>query len=292
MKSILRKLARALLQFYPREYGKYSILRKIYFPYLSSSNLSTEVVRMRAGFRLYLRPVELLQAHLYLFGTYELPTTNFVRRFLKVGDVVLDVGANIGYMSLFFGQCVGTNGKIYAFEPEHQNHQALLANIALNNAHNIIAQRQAATDVEKALKLYLAQDNFGAHSTVFNDETLTEAYEEIQGIPLDTFIQKNQLDKIALVKIDVEGAEYEVLQGMKQILKQQRPILIIELNDALQRKRGLSFASISEELTIEYDYQAFSTTEAGYLIEPQKHAFENSIFIPTEKMNQFKSIVL
>lgn len=292
MKSFLRKLARALLQFYPREYGKYSILQKLYFPYLSSSNLSTEVVRMRSGFRLYLCPVELLQAHLYLFGTYELPTTNFVRRFLKTGDVVLDVGANIGYMSLFFRQCVGTNGKVYAFEPEHQNYQALLANIALNNAQNIIAQRQAATDVEKTLKLYLAQDNFGAHSTVFNDETLTEKYEEIQGTPLDTFVQKNQLDKIALVKIDVEGGEYEVLQGMKQILKQQRPILIIELNDALQRKRGLSLASISEELTIEYGYQVFSTTESGHLIAPQKHEFENSVFIPTEKINQFKSIVL
>jgi FkbM family methyltransferase len=292
MKSFLRKLARALLQFYPREYGKYSILQKLYFPYLSSSNLSTEVVRMRAGFRLYLRPVELLQAHLYLFSTYELPTTNFVRRFLKEGDVVLDIGANIGYMSLFFAQCVGTSGKVYAFEPEQENYQALLANIALNSAQNIMPQRQAATDVEKMLKLYLAQDNFGAHSTVFNDETLTDKYEEIQGAPLDTFVQKNQLDKIALVKIDVEGAEYEVLQGMKQILKQQRPILIVELNDSLQRKRGLSFASISEELKTEYDYQFFSTTESGHLIESQKHEFENSIFIPTEKMNQFKSIVL
>lgn len=290
MKSFFRKLARTVLQFYPREYGKFTILQKLYFPYLSSPNLSAEIVRMRAGFRLHLRPVELLQAHLYLFGTYELPTTNFVRQFLKTGDVVFDIGANIGYMSLYFSQCVGASGKIYAFEPEQKNHQALLDNVELNKSQNIIIQRLAATDVAKTLKLYLAQDNFGAHSTVFNDETLTENYEEILGIPLDTFVQEKQIDTITLVKIDVEGAEYEVLQGMKEILKQQRPILIVELNDALQRKRGLSFAAISEELKTQYDYQIFSTTESGKLVEPQKHEFENSIFIPIEKIYQFKAI--
>jgi FkbM family methyltransferase len=290
MKSFLRKIARILLQFYPREHGKFTILQKLYFPYLSSPNQSAEIVTMRAGFQLYLKPVELLQAHLYLFGTYELPTTNFVHQFLKTGDVVLDIGANIGYMSFFFSQCVGASGKVYAFEPEQKNHQALLDNIALNKSHNIVIQRLAATDIAKTLKLYLAQDNFGAHSTVFNDETLTENYEEILGIPLDTFVQEKQIDKITLVKIDVEGAEYEVLQGMKQILKQQRPVLIVELNDALQRKRGLSFTAISEELNKQYDYQVFSTTESGKLVEPQKHEFENSIFIPTEKIHQFKVI--
>ncbi len=286
MKSVFRFLFRTILQYYPREYGKYTLLRKLYFPYLHSDTISASIVRMRAGFRLHLLPNELLQAHLYLFGTYELPTTNFIRRFLKKGDCVIDIGANIGYISLFCAQCVGKEGVVYAFEPEIKNYEALGANIALNGVQNIITQRLAVTEVETKLKLFLAEDNLGAHSTIYNEDALTQDYEEIDGMPLDIFTSRNSIVKIDLVKIDVEGAEYEVLKSMKDILQNQRPVIIMEFNNSLQVKRGLSIEKIRKEIFEPNKYQIFSTTESGKLIPFQDQKFENSVLLPDEKISQ------
>ena len=284
IRTLLRQTARQILRFYPIEYGKYSILQRLYFPYLAPAQRHAEAVQMQAGFTMQLTPTELLQAHLYLFSTYELPTTRFIAHYLKNNDVVLDIGANIGYISMFCAKAVGKGGKIYAFEPEHNNYAALQQHITLNSFTNIFPQRLAATSSPTTLRLYLASDNHGAHSTIFNPDVLTQEYEEVQGITLDSFVEEQNITKIALVKIDVEGAEYEVLQGMKTILQHQRPIVIMEVNDALQLQRGMSLEAIKKEIFTQYDYQIFSTNEMGKLIPYQGQKFENNIFVPAEKI--------
>jgi FkbM family methyltransferase len=265
IRTLLRQTARQILQFYPIEYGKYSILQRLYFPFLAPAQRHMEAVKMRAGFTMQLTPTELLQAHLYLFSTYELPTTRFIARYLKNNDVVLDIGANIGYISMFCANAIGKGGKIYAFEPERNNYAALQQHIALNSFTNIYPQRLAATSIPTTLRLYLASDNYGAHSTIFNPDVLTQEYEEVQGITLDNFVQEQNIADIALVKIDVEGAEHEVLQGMKTILSKHRPVLVIELNETLQQQRGLSSDAIKQQLLNENNYTIFSTDERGFL---------------------------
>jgi FkbM family methyltransferase len=287
IRTLLRKTARQLLRFYPIEYGKYSILQRLYFPYLLPAKPERETVVMRAGFKMQLQPTELLQAHLYLFGTYELPTTRFIARYLKDNDVVLDIGANIGYISMFCAKAVGKGGKIYAFEPERSNYAALQQHIGLNSFTNIYPQRLAATNFPTTLRLYLASDNHGAHSTIFNPDVLTQEYEEVQGITLDSFVEEQNITKIALVKIDVEGAEYEVLQGMNVILQRQRPVVVMEVNDAIQSKREMSLEVMQKEILTHYDYQIFSTNEMGTLIPYQGQKFENNVFVPSEKVTLF-----
>jgi FkbM family methyltransferase len=291
MTTLLRKAARQFLQFYPVEYGKYSILQRLYFPYLVPQKTVTEQVRMRAGFVMNLQPIELLQAHLYLFSTYELPTTRFITRFLQKDDIVFDIGANIGYMSMYCAKLIGQQGKVYAFEPERNNYAALQEHLRLNAMTNILPQRLAATSSPTTLRLYLATDNYGAHSTIFNPDTLTQEYEEVQGITLDSFVDSEKIDSIALVKIDVEGAEFEVLQGMKSILKQQRPVLVIELNESLQQQRGLSANALKQQLLEEFDYTFFSTDEKGFLHRTSPKEFENSICVPSEKIRQIHHLV-
>ncbi len=294
IKTILRKIARQILQFYPREYGKYSILQRVYFPYLApkASDTKPVTVTMRDGFSMNLAPTELLQAHLYLFGTYELPTTNFVRRVLKSGNIVVDIGANIGYMTLFCSKYVGSQGKIYALEPEQRNYRALQDNIQINSITNVIPLQLAATAEETTLKLYLASDNHGAHSTIFNESRLTTTFEEIQGKPLDSIALAENITTIDLVKIDVEGAEYEVIQGMDTILKHQRPILVIELNHELQHGRGLTVEEFKSSMAERWNYRAFSILESGMLVEAtQSYGFENGIFLPTEKLSTFAHVI-
>jgi FkbM family methyltransferase len=292
MKTLIRKVLRLFLQFYPREHGKYTILQKLYFPYLAPTENEIEFVTMRRGFRMKLQPKELLQAHLYLFGTYELPVTNFLQHFLKTGDTVIDVGANIGYMTLFCSWCVGSSGKVYSFEPEQRNYEILQEHLHLNNVSNVTPLQYAATHKATELRLYLALGNDGAHSTFYNPDTLTQEFETIQGVPLDSLLDTFHLQSLQVVKIDVEGAEYEVIQGMAKLLTHFRPVLIVELNNEAQRGRGLSASEIKKRMLEQWNYQAFSLLENGCLTNNAAHkSFENAVFLHKEIVASFKHLI-
>lgn len=322
LRSLARTVLRALLQFYPRERGKYSILQRLYFPYFAprlAEHMLPQTVKMRAGMKMTLMPTELLQAHLYLFGTYELPTTRFMMRFLRNGDTVIDVGANIGYISLLCARCVGKHGRVLALEPETRNFEALKEHIALNCFDNTILPIQAAATAEETmLTLYLAHDNNGAHSTVVHHDSVGTAVEKIQGKPLDAIIADAGIEpeSIALVKIDVEGAEYDVLQGMKKILAlphsqsevlsdqsevlvveslkhKRRPVLIVELNHETQQAAGHSVNEVIATLTQRWCYELFLTNEHGWLSKPTGDTgFENGVFIPSERLHEVQSLLL
>ena len=245
---------------------------------------------MRGGFKMILTPIELLQAHLYLFSTYELPTTRFITRFLQKDSIVVDIGANIGYVTMFCAKILENSGAVYAFEPQAENYKLLQQHIELNNFQNIVPQKFAVTSTPTTLRLYLATDNHGAHSTIFNADVMTENYEEVQGLTLDSFVEEKRFSKLDLVKIDVEGAEFEVLQGMQNVMRSFRPVIIVELNEMLQQQRGMSSNSIKSML-IEYGYTIFSPTEQGFLQNTASTPFENSICVPNEKITQLNNLL-
>ena len=146
IKKPLRALFRTAMQFYPREYGKYSILMKLYFPYLAPVPPTKEVVTLHDGIRMELELNEYLQSQLYLFGEFEPATVKVLKRLVKSGDTVLDIGANVGYMSLVLAKCVGKNGKVFSFEPDSKNFASLKRNIELNADCNIEPIAKAVSD--------------------------------------------------------------------------------------------------------------------------------------------------
>jgi FkbM family methyltransferase len=288
MKRLLRKIARGILQFYPEEYGKYTILQKVFFPLLAPRTDDFEHITMRDGIKLRLNPRELLQAHLYLFGTYELPTTRFMRRFLKQGNVALDVGANIGYISLLFSQCVGEHGTVLSLEPEQANFRALSEHIRMNNASNIVALQEAASTQAGTMKLYLFDDNYGAHSLVTGGGG--QHFTEVATDTLDNIVQRHGLSTIHLIKIDIEGAELEALQGMSQILKTHRPVLILEMNEEAQQQRNSS-TQVLKDILHEHGYTPFSLTNKGFLTPYTPKPFENTVFIPSEQSAELRNFM-
>lgn len=134
----------------------------------------------------------------------------------------VDVGANVGYFSLLAAKLL-PSGKVIAFEAFPSIYEKLNRNIALNRYVNIEAHNIAVTDVKKEVAMYHSTHNEGATtSKVNNYNELPTEYSDlsvtVQGAPLPDMIPNSEIDKIRLIKIDVEGAEYDVLSGMYPLI--------------------------------------------------------------------------
>lgn len=147
---------------------------------------------------------------------------DFIVKNLQNGDVFIDVGANIGYYTLLGSKIVGEMGRVFAIEPVPQTVKVLKLNVNLNGFKNITVIDKAAWCVSNPIKLKVPRKEFGFASVFCEDGIEIDANADV----LDSMLMN--LTDISLIKIDVEGAEYEVLLGAKEILKRTH-FLVIEL---------------------------------------------------------------
>lgn len=152
---------------------------------------------------------------------------------LHSGDVVWDVGANIGLYALFAARCVGSQGKVVAFEPEPQTRTLLCRNSELNHLENVTVEAYAL-DKENAVKLLYrsATANPGTHSLVQRrDYKLRRKGITVQTVRGDDLIRDHSMAHPNVMKIDVEGSECDVLLGMAGILRSEKlRTLIVEVH--------------------------------------------------------------
>lgn len=165
-----------------------------------------------------------------IFGEKE-----FLEAFLteiRPNDVVWDVGASYGIYSIFSAM-MATKGKIYAFEPEASTHKMLIKNIKFNNLRNISTIQAALSDKKGEALLYRAESaNIGTHSlTKRTDYPVSKKGVIIKTLTGDGLLSDNGIESPNLIKIDVEGAEMNVLYGMRKILKSKElRVLQIEIH--------------------------------------------------------------
>lgn len=158
---------------------------------------------------------------LSILGTYEPFTTKLLKEKIHKGDNILDIGAHIGYYTLIAAQMVGEKGKVYAFEPDPQNFAILSKNIKYNNLSNVELINKAVASSSRKMKFYQNPLNAGNHSTVhnFNNRLII-----IEGISLNDYFRKTP--KISVIKMDIEGGEYEAIIGMGKVLKQNKKLVL------------------------------------------------------------------
>lgn len=147
---------------------------------------------------------------------------------IESGDVVIDLGANIGCYTLRFAEKVGPVGKVVAVEASSSLYENLVTNIKLNNFQNVEAVHAAAGDKSADVELSWSKNRENSGSVV---RCRGEMKEKIKQICLDDLIEEMQISKIKLIKIDIEGAEKNALTGMRKILEQQTPIILFENSD-------------------------------------------------------------
>jgi len=161
-----------------------------------------------------------MSPQLLVENLYEPVETAWVKRTVRSGSVVLDIGANIGYYTLLFSKLVGVRGKVIAFEPDQQNADILRKNLLLNNLSAQVMQK-AVTDHSGSLKLYLSADNKGDHRICPAEDRQART---VPCVAIDDVIKGDRVD---FVKMDIQGAEVLALRGMKKLIKRSKNIVIM-----------------------------------------------------------------
>ena len=169
----------------------------------------------------------------YIDGRNETPVQKALANCLRPGDIFYDIGANIGFFSVIAAKLVGPSGHVYAFEPVPQNAAGVQRNATLNQFRNITVFEKAVSSSTGTGKLLLAvhpggamlATTDGAITTDFNESILVDL------VSIDALIAEQALPPPTVVKIDVEGAELEVLRGMSRTMEQFKPVIIYETDD-------------------------------------------------------------
>jgi FkbM family methyltransferase len=204
--------------------------------------------------------------------------TELVKREVKKGDTVLDIGANIGYYSLIFAKIVGEKGRVFAFEPHPDNFELLRKNIAVNGYKNIIPVQKAVSDKSGLIKLYLSGNSVD-HQICDSGEG--RSFIEVESVRIDDYFF-GQDTKIDLIKIDTQGAEGLVLRGMPGLLKKNALKIIIEFWPPGLKKFNISSQEFFN-LIQEHGFKIFNINEQKKAVEPAKLEALLKIYTPQRK---------
>jgi FkbM family methyltransferase len=168
----------------------------------------------------------------YLTGDVETVVQETLAEMLEPGQVVYDIGANIGFFTIICSRLVGPQGRVYAFEPMPQNAVTLRHNVALNALGNTVVIEKAAASSSGTAELLVSEWSAFHALNVAGVSPPERSHDRItvETVTLDDFASTTGARPPDVVKIDVEGAELEVIKGMSALLASSRPLVICELH--------------------------------------------------------------
>jgi len=170
-----------------------------------------------------------LYYHLYVKEWWD-KELRLISPHLKPGAVVIDVGANIGFMSGIFSKLAGANGRVYSFEPSHSVYAKLLQVIKTNEYRNVVPYNLGCGSHDQSMTLHgaLSSGNASLRSDAASENPQRKS-EPVRIISLDEFLGP-KLERLDFLKIDTEGFEDQVLLGAEQIIRRLMPIIYIEFS--------------------------------------------------------------
>jgi FkbM family methyltransferase len=184
-------------------------------------------------------------SHLSSYGkSFEDKTLEVFLSHLKEGDTVLDIGANVGMFSLVASRVLKNKGIIHAFEPSQATYDILRQNINNNKCENVTIHRLALSDADGMLTLSTPKVKHGTDAFAYlsnsQDTTVNEdaQKESVEVKTLDNFLSDNNIEKVDLIKIDIEGAELLCFKGAEKLLTgTHKPIILFECFEDLCKSR-------------------------------------------------------
>ncbi len=221
---------------------------QLIIPYFASLNLQFMV------FTKYL-----IDWNVFFFGQYEKETNDLLFEYIKPGQVVIEAGANNGTETVLLSRLVGSSGKVFAFEPVEHIYKTLQLNLSINRCENVMAEQKALGESEGELYFNVLSADFCNQGMASKyDESSADAKVLVQQTSIDSLLIKNNIQVVDFIKMDIQGAEIELLKGAQHTLQKSRPIIFTEATE--------------EFLSIEKLFEALSHLDyAVYRIQPKGH---------------------
>lgn len=226
------------------------------------------------GFDIYVDPKNgHTDVMLYINKSRDKEVTDVMDTYLQKGSVFIDIGANIGYETLWGAKIVGDEGKVVSFEPVPIIASQLIESVAYNKLTNVTLVQKGVSDTAEKVTIFLNDGDAGSSSILNNQPNAKEV--TIETITLDEALK--DISKIDLIKIDVEGYEPQVIHGADTILKKLTPPLVFEYQPYLYKSDYVNILSLLIE---KYGYTL-------YHIETT-----NKIIIKNKEVEQFTKLLL
>jgi FkbM family methyltransferase len=209
---------------------------------------------------------ELLTKHMLFHGLYQHDVLLWIMGYCRKGDIVFDVGAFHGLMSIVASKAVGREGKVVAFEPNPKAREHLLEHLDLNQCRNVRVESIGLMDCEGATDFYPQSGDVTWNSSFVRE--FVDASHKVESISvdctrIDRYVQETGLVP-SLIKIDTEGTELLVLKGAAATIEQHRPILVLEFNPESAARAGTSIAGLTSYLEdLSYSLKVIKPTKWG-----------------------------
>jgi len=160
-------------------------------------------------------------ATLYLQGGYAAGRVDLIRRLVGAGDIAIDVGANIGYFTVQLADLAGSEGRVYAFEPDPRNFRLLMRTVERNRWSHVTAYQQAVSNQSGEMDLYLTRS--WASNTLRPQRRIPATRVEV--VSLDEALP--EIEDVRFVKIDVDGSEARVIEGMAGMIRRSPRLVVL-----------------------------------------------------------------
>ncbi len=249
------------------------------------------------GYQLSTIPDDIgISRELQIFKTHEPLTTKLTSKILEKGMTCLDIGANIGYYAFLESKAIGENGKVIAIEPSPINFKQLKKNLELNNFSNVEVYNFAGGDKKGKVEFVLSPlSNLSYVATSRTKIPEGAQITEVQMIKMDDFVEEKKLSKVDFVRMDVEGYEINIFEGMWDTIKKFKPIIQMEFHvQSIGQKEQLKFFTTLRDLGYEikhYIPRALDFAIIGEESDVKNYSIDEFIEMIKKKMFIYAYIV-
>ena len=270
----------AALRFALRRLPNSSVTRKAALSWGYQYRPRPRTVRLRSGLRFNFEGVDYIPLMLYYTGIFEPRLVDYLKRIVRPGDTVLDVGANIGFHTLESWRAVGPGGRVISIEASPAHTAAVRKNLETNGLPAGDVINVAVGDRDGEVDLGLPS---GGNLGMFGINAGSEAAFSIPMRRIDDLLASASVSRLSLVKMDIEGSELGALRGAAGTLAKHRPALLIELNDEALGRCDASSADVVGFLN-EAGYEGWVIGDDGTRrVRPgMTHDCDECLFLPTE----------
>lgn len=225
------------------------------------------------GVMLELDPTQYIDSEILNYGVFERHSVEWVKKLVRPGMVVLDVGANFGYYTMLFSQLVGPTGAVVAFEPSTRFRTRLRRHASLNDARNVQVVSLALSNFPGELCLQMGGDTASFHWVAEGAPVGTET---VVLDTLDNYVMSHGIEKIDFIKVDIDGHESKFIEGARDTLQRFMPTILIEFMHLALIEAGSGVEQLANQLK-----------DLGYVLQSEKgaHPFSSRREFLVEAMN-------